>query len=252
MAQLPTSVDISMQHDVANQMLRINLRANDLAFSSLLSNLVFTVRWPESSTATLAFGSSAWCPLPSVALPMAGSAALAPGNGYRYRTWTSIGLATLGAIEDEGGCSQSLPADEWVEVYAIPINNEPGGTVYDIADDDYVNDNNRAYFISLEGVDRTGDIFTFSTEAAGGDDVQAPSLLLQPNPADASVTLSGPGAVNGSVRVRVIASDGRMMIDQNAARFPFTFDVSGLAGGVYNVIVEGGESVRTVPLIIKH
>lgn len=251
MAQLPSSVDISMQHDEANQMLRINLRANDLAFSSLLSNLVFTVRWPESSTASLAFGSSTWCPLPSVAFPMSGSAAVTPGNGFHYRTWTSIGLATLGSIEDEGGCSQSLPADEWVEVYSIPINNEPGGTVYDIADDTYASDNNRGFYVSLEGVNRTGGIFTFSTEAIAAAPVVAPSLQLQPNPADVTVMLNGPVPVSGISRIRIIASDGRVMIDQRASRLPLSFEVSGLAIGIYNVTVEDASYVRTLPLIIK-
>lgn len=249
-AQLPTSVDIGLQHDAGNQLLRVSLRANDLAFSSLLSNLVFTVRWQESSAATLAFGSGAWCPPPSVSFPMSASAAVTPGNGYHYRTWTAIGLASLGDLVDDGGCEQSLPADAWVEVYAIPVNNDPGGTIFEIADDAYANDNNRGYFVSLEGIDRTGGIFSFSTEVMEAAPAQAMDVILQPNPANAFTTLVCSDATSSAAWIEVIASDGRTVMSLSAWRSGTTLDISALETGAYRVRISDGTRIQVQPLIV--
>lgn len=249
-AQLPTSVDISLQHDEGNQLLRVSLRANDLAFSSLLSNLVFTVRWDEASAATLAFGSSAWCPPPSVSFPMSASAAVVPGNGYRYRTWTAIGLASLGDLVDDGGCEQSLPADTWVEVYTIPVSNDPGGTVFGIADDAYANDNNRGYFVSLEGLDRTGGIFNFSTEVMDASPTKEMGVILQPNPANGFTMLVFPDATYMATWVEVVASDGRIAMSASARRSGSVLDLSALEAGAYRVRVFDGAGIQVRPLII--
>lgn len=55
------------------------------------------------------------------------------GNGYRYRTYNAIGFTMLGDLVDDGGCEQSLLAGTWIQVYSIPINSDPGGSVFEIA-----------------------------------------------------------------------------------------------------------------------
>ncbi|HRH37029.1 MAG TPA: hypothetical protein PK760_01710, partial [Flavobacteriales bacterium] len=55
----PTSVDICMAQEPG--MLRVSIRANDFDFGQVLSGLVFTIRWNESSTSSLGAGTNPWC-----------------------------------------------------------------------------------------------------------------------------------------------------------------------------------------------
>ncbi len=163
---LPSTVDICMLQDVGAGVLRVSLRANDQDFGQVLSGLVFTIRWPESSTATLSVGSSAWCP-PSQAFQPGPSATVAPGNGYKYKTWTSTGFQLLSEIFDNSGCEQTLLADTWTEVLVIPISNDPLVTFFELVNDDYtaLPEVNRNFFVSLNGeqLNDIGDPLTGTT-----------------------------------------------------------------------------------------
>ncbi|MBK6342674.1 MAG: T9SS type A sorting domain-containing protein [Flavobacteriales bacterium] len=248
-AQLPTNVDISLDHDPANQLLRVRFRANDLSFNELLSSVVFTIRWSESSTATLGFGASPWCPSPSVAFPVTPSSVQTPGNGYKYRTWTSIALVALGDLIDDGGCEQSLPADEWVIVHEIPISNDPGGTAFEIAADQWTLDNNRAYFVSLNGVDATGSIFNSSTGFSYPESATT-GFTIQPNPANQFITLSLPERTAGLWQAEVFDAAGRSTMLSNGQHWPAVIDVKSLKPGVYSATISVSGSLRTERFII--
>ncbi|MFZ1694918.1 MAG: T9SS type A sorting domain-containing protein [Flavobacteriales bacterium] len=247
-AQLPSSVDISLEHDAGNQALLVSLRANDNPFDGVVS-LVFTIRWPESSAATLGIGSSPWCPAPSVAFPVAPTSMVTPGTGYKYRTWTVVGLALLGAIEDDGGCEQSLLADEWTVVYSIPINNDPGGTAFEVSEDAWTEDNNRSYFISGAGVNVTGAVISGSTESTVIEASGGSTLVLQPNPAANDLMVSGSG-MNGAWRTEVLDAAGRVALGASGAQWPIRLDVSTLPNGAYTLVVSGSQSIHTTPLLI--
>ncbi|MBK8228157.1 MAG: T9SS type A sorting domain-containing protein [Flavobacteriales bacterium] len=247
-AQLPTSVDISLDHDPGNQMLHVRFRANDFSFNELLSSVVFTIRWPESSTATLGFGASPWCPSPSVAFPVTPSSMQTPGNGYKYRTWTSIALVAIGDLIDDGGCEQSLPADEWEIVYDIPISNDPGGTAFEIAADQWTLDNNRAYFVSLNGVDATGAIFSTSTGSAIPE--AATGFTIQPNPANQFIALSSPEGTSGLWQAEVFDAAGRSAMLANGQHWPAVIDVKSLMPGSYSAVLSVNGSLRTERFII--
>jgi hypothetical protein len=249
-AQLPTSVDISLDHDPGNQVLRVRLRANDSSFNELLSSVVFTIRWSEASTAALGFGASPWCPSPSVAFPVTPSSMQMPGNGYKYRSWTSIALVAISDLIDDGGCEQSLPADEWVIVHEIPVSNDPGGTAFEIAADQWTLDNNRAYFISLNGVDATGSIFTSST-GSSVPEAAAMGFTIQPNPANQFITLSYPEGTSGLWQAEVFDAAGRSAMLTNGQQWPAVIDVNGLNPGAYSATLSVNGSLRTERFIIS-
>lgn len=245
-------VDISMQHDAGAGQLNISLRANGLDFSQLVSNLVFTVRWEESSLATLGFGSSAWCPAPNQALPIAPSAMETPGNGYRYRTYNAIGFTMLGDLIDDGGCEQSLLADTWTVVYTIPINNDPGGTSYEIATDQFATDDNRLYYISLNGSNQTGAVFTFSTALETDAALGSPAILsVLPNPASGPVTVNLPIEPSGTCQAELVDATGRIARSWSILSRSSLVNTEGLRPGVYVVRVRDGSGSYAAPLVIE-
>lgn len=249
-AQLPTTVDAKWIHDAPANAIRISLRANGMGFDGVISNLVFTIRWPESSPATLGIGSAAWCPSPSVAFPVVPTSMVAPGNGYKYRTYYSVGLAALGATEDDGGCGQSLPADEWVEVYAIPVNNDPGDTFFEVADDDFTQVDNRAYFISLNGIASTGAIIGFSTSSqAEPTGRMAPAVF--PNPATHESRLVLPAEWIGAWRATVLDAAGRAMCRFSGADSAVPVVCEGLVNGAYVLRIEGEAGMVSAPFLVE-
>ncbi|MEZ4756819.1 MAG: T9SS type A sorting domain-containing protein [Flavobacteriales bacterium] len=149
-AQLPTSVDIDLVPGPNANQMDVRLRANGNSFDQVISNLVFTVRWPDTSPATVGLGSSPWC-TSNQAFPLGPSAQVTPGNGFKYRTYTAVGNAQLGWLIDDGGCETSLPADTWVTVWRLSVSNNTGCTEFNIVNDTYTNANNRNFFISLNG-----------------------------------------------------------------------------------------------------
>lgn len=245
-AQLPL-VDISLEHDQPNNQLLVHLRANDFDFGELLSNLVFTVRWQESSAATLSFGTSDWCPAPSAAFSPAPSAMVTPGNGFKYRTWNSVGLALLSDIQDDGGCDQTMLANTWTHVLTIPVSNDPGGTVFEIAEDQYAIDNNRGFFVSLNGQASTGDVYTISTRVP--DAIQAAEALsVSPNPTHGSAIVQWPD--EGAWSVEIFDSTGRMLKRQRVSGVQLVLSTDDLAAGSYEVRAQGGGAQRSATLMV--
>ncbi|HRH39384.1 MAG TPA: hypothetical protein PK760_13620, partial [Flavobacteriales bacterium] len=121
---------------------------------------MFTVRYVDTSPATLGVGSSVWCPAPTVAFQPSPSALVTTG-GFKYRTYTSVGTAQIGDIQDNGGCGDAgaiLPADTWTTVFTINVSNNTGCTAFQITNDSYTAANNRNYFCSLGGTGLTGTI----------------------------------------------------------------------------------------------
>lgn len=255
-------VDISLQHDAGTDQLHISLRANQFEFGEIVSNLVFTIRWPESSPATLSFGSSAWCPAPSQGLPLGPSAQVTPGNGFKYRTWSSVGQAWLSAPLDDSGCGQVLPADAWVEVFTIPVVNDPGGTVFQIADDQFALDDNRSYYISLNGESLTGngesitgEIYTFSTGTVQRDGPVLEISLL-PNPTNGVVILTTTVQRATPLAIEVFDPAGRGILKTLRpgviGTHCETLDMSTFADGVYLLQVHVGDQVSQHRLVVDH
>ncbi|MCB9184047.1 MAG: T9SS type A sorting domain-containing protein [Flavobacteriales bacterium] len=132
----------------------MRLKANGSAFNEVISGLSFTIRWVDTSPATLGIVTSTWCPAPSAAFSLSPSAMVTPGNGFKYRTYQSFGTEQIGFIQDNGGCGdgQTLPADTWVTVGTINVSNNTGCTEFQIVNDGFTAANNRNFFAALNGV----------------------------------------------------------------------------------------------------
>ena len=173
-----------------------------------------------------------------------------PGNGYRYRTYNAIGFTMLGDLVDDGGCEQSLLAGTWIQVYSIPINSDPGGSVFEIAADQFASDDNREFYISLNGQDRTGAIFTIPT-AVVEEPLPAPALLLIPNPTDGPVRMSLPAGTVGPVDVEVLDAAGRIVLRRIVSIDLPTIDLSEVEAGNYLVRVFWSDRVDTTPVVVQ-
>ena len=236
-AQLPF-VDLLVEHDDANAQLHVFLRANDYDFGELVSSISFSVRWPESSPATLGFGSSAWCPYPNSAFQPSPGSTSSPGNGFKYKNWTFFGLGTyISAITDDGGCDNTLLADTWIEVATIPVSNDPGATAFDVATDQYAIDNNLLYYISLNGVDRTGGVFSGTTSVAEVASAP-PELTIAPNPSSTSLSIT---TIDGSSIdvVELLDASGRVALRERGGQSPLMLDVRSLEAGAYQLVARG-------------
>ncbi|MBK7944738.1 MAG: hypothetical protein IPJ85_05245 [Flavobacteriales bacterium] len=155
-AQLPSSVDIDLAPGATATTMDVRLKANGQSFNEVISGLTFTVRWVDTSPATIGQASTAaWCPAPNNAFsPGSLDGTLTPGNGFKYRTYTGIGTQQIGLSEDLFGCGpdgQTLPANTWVTVAVITVSNNSGCTEFQIVNDAFTAANNKNFFVSLNG-----------------------------------------------------------------------------------------------------
>lgn len=141
------TVDITMA-DNGNNQLEIRLRPNG-PFSSIVSNVVFTLRWQEELGPALSLIQPVYPA--SEYLPLGQSAIVNGGNGYLYRTFTSVSLSPLSdfGVAWEGGIEYPLCT---IDVLS------PGVDVF-LGNDAFTAANNRNYFLSLNGIQRTGAVF---------------------------------------------------------------------------------------------
>lgn len=146
-AQLPTSVDVDLAVDPAVDSLTVKVRSNGASFQQLMTALTFTIRWSAASGADLGARTLA-CP-GGVPLSPTGTQTV---GAFRYKTYNGFGL-TL--IQDE--CpGQAWTAGAWVTVMRVLVTGNTGCTDFNIVNDAWTAANNRDFFISLNGLDRTG------------------------------------------------------------------------------------------------
>lgn len=140
-------VDITMADNGSGQ-LEIRLRP-DGDFNELVSNVVFTLRWQEQfgpalSMIDLVYPQSEY-------LPVAPSSVVNGGNGYLYRTYSAVAFSPM---HDFG--------HSWTAGMEYPICTlqvlTPGVTP-ELVNDAFTASNNRNYFVSMNGLSRTGVIY---------------------------------------------------------------------------------------------
>ncbi|HRH38324.1 MAG TPA: T9SS type A sorting domain-containing protein, partial [Flavobacteriales bacterium] len=189
------------------------------------------------------------------------AAPITPGNGYKYKTWTSTGLASLTDLIDDGGCGQSLLADTWVEVLDIPINNDVNGTFFELSNDSYTTGNNLDYWLSLNGLESDpntqlsfiGIICSQTTAVASTK--PADLLTLAPNPTNGVVRVNV-GLVDGPFMFEVLDPLGRAVemkyVAAASGAWSGTIDLSKLEAGAYQVRVYLGDQVHSSTVLLQH
>ncbi|MCB0792680.1 MAG: hypothetical protein KDB97_12990, partial [Flavobacteriales bacterium] len=127
----------------------------DGSFNQLMSSLTFTIRWSTASGASLNTAAMAQnCPGGFFISP-SGDGEVDFG-GFRYLTFNAFGFAQMSA---------ACPGAVWTAntesvIMTIPVINNPGCTDFNIVNDTYTGNNNKDYYISLNGLDKTGAIYS--------------------------------------------------------------------------------------------
>jgi len=241
--QLPV-LDISGQVSVGGNEFEIRVRP-DASFNGLFSSLVFSVRWDEAAGVSLG---DALQVLPQAQYcPISKSGPEAVQGGHRYQIFVGFGTIPLSSL------STSWQADEEILLCRIPILGGPALCI--LADDAWTAANNGDFFVSLNGEDRTGDIYGTSVGIALQQGALEPTLSLMPNPASGHVrmVLNTPEA--GQVyTTRLLDATGREAWkgQRSTANGPLdtTLDFGGLPAGVYTLEVALPNSRLTERLVL--
>ena len=240
-AQLPL-VDITVVDNGLGE-LEVKLRP-DNTFNGLFSALVFTIRWETASGATLGAVNQT---IPVVQyIPTSKSGAEQDAAGYRYQIFAGFGFQALSAV----GQTWS-PGTEYT-LLTIPV---VGGTsTFEIVNDTWTNTNNGNYYVSLNGEDQTGVIYTGATgfPSVGA---QGPSLSMLPNPTEgqSELILALDGIVD--VHIDVLNAAGQMVwsraYEKASGTLRDTIDLRTSGTGAYMVNVTAGEDRFTRRLVVK-
>ena len=242
-AQLP-QVDITLV-DNGNNDLEVRWRP-DVDFDGLFSSLVFSIRWDAASNADLGSVSQT---LPAVVyMPISKSGPQTDAGGFRYQIFAGFGFTPLNNI------NESWSAGAEYALMTIPVQN--GTSTFEIVNDSWTGDisNNGDYYVSLNGSDQTGIIYTISTGVEMGDPLAA-SFELLPNPATdqaiVQVTLEQPAAVV----IEVMNAMGQVVVRHelpgSSGTLRETLDLKGLSAGVYPVHLRVGDRSFTRRLSVR-
>jgi hypothetical protein len=144
------TVDIALYPSATPGAVEVRLRPNG-SFDQLLSNMVFTISWPASSGVTL---DDAQLVSLCSAIPIVPNGdGMQQAGGLRYQTYFMLGLQSLAA-----GCP--LVNGQELTVMRIPLVGLTTCTSLNIAHDGYTGSHNKDYYVSLNGLDRTGAIYS--------------------------------------------------------------------------------------------
>ena len=184
-AQVPTSVDIDLVDNSSTDSLEVRLRANGSGFSELVTGLTFTIAWPSTSAATLGART-----MPCFdGIPLAPVAQITDG-ALHYVTYNAFSISLL-----SDACPDALwPAGEWVVLMRVKVNGLDGCIPFNAVNDAYTAAENRDYYISLNGLERTGVIDpTEDVIGSCGEDCEG---------------IQGGAALPGTARIALAARDG--------------------------------------------
>lgn len=146
-AQYPM-MDLTMADNGQGQ-LEFRVRP-DGDFGEVFSALTFTVRWPQS--AGIALDTSVLLHPGGDYIPVGAVHTLGESGGYYYRTFNGFGLSFV---------TDFAPALRAHREYPIcTADILVPGTEFELVNDAWTDSNNRSYYCSLGGSDRTGSYFT--------------------------------------------------------------------------------------------
>lgn len=227
-AQLPF-LDITSSQSATE--LQVSIRS-DGPFDGLFSSVVFTVRCDQASGVVIGE--------PLQGLPQAQYCSVFKSDvqqdqgAYTYQIFVGFGNSALSNF------STSWVAGEEVLFCTIPLS-DPNGACR-LVNDAWTDTHNGTYYVSLNGEDRTGEIYGTNT-AVEQVEVEQSTFSLFPNPAKDHVQLILRSAVSAS-KVRVVLRDpaGRQVrkerVLMSGGSLSLDMDLVGLAAGLYTVQVD--------------
>ncbi len=238
LAQLPV-VDIGMA-PLEDGSLEVRMRP-DLDFTGIFAAVVFTVRYPETSPATL----TAFTPTPGGQFSGAGlslSGGIQTSGGYSYAIFTGFGFSTV---------SPGWVAGE--ELVLGKFDVSAGGGDFRIVNDDWTAANNGNYYVSLNGEERTGIIYELSTRIDGTEYVE-PMLTFTADPGSDHGLLTVERRMAGSISLDLFDSAGKVVAQWSEKAGQglntMTIQAPSTAIGQYRLRIQNSDVVRVVPWFI--
>lgn len=163
-----------------------------------------------------------------------------------YRIFSGIGLNSLASLGKRwyGGMSVT-----------IATLGNAGGPALRIVDDEWAKDrrNNGGYYVSLNGIDRTGRVMS----AIGtNDEATGPSITVLPNPwTHGPLTLEINGAEAGDAGCDLVDASGKTVLTREFELQGSVYRMSiqpgsPLQAGAYRVVVRTKSGTRSVPLVV--
>lgn len=233
-AMAQPTVQIGLFPSAENGKLDVRLKANG-NFDELLSNLLFTISWPTSSGITL--DNSQLLALCSRIPIVPNGDGVQQSGGRSYQTYFMLSLQTLA-----GGCP--LVSGQELTVMRVPVAGLSACTDLSIANDGYTAAQNKNYYISLNGQDRTGSIYKASAQlcacstialdiATDGQPTQTGWEFYNGNGQLLASGHLAPGQTNRNVRLAACRNGGcyRVRLTDSAG--------NGISGGGYTIKVNG-------------
>lgn len=212
-------------------------------FVGVPSSLVFTIIWDGAAAVTVPELQQSTEQRALMALTPSGP--VHQVGDKRYRIYSGIGLTPIA----EGG-------EPWRGGMSTTIGTFGPGTPTDItiADDAWVKErrHNGAFYISLNGLDRTGRVLEAS---AAGDDATAFSVSITPNPWNGGpLFIDLRGAAEGDVRIDLADAEGRTVLSRTIEAHDPAFRTiiqpdAPLPAGTYLITVRTMNAKETVPLV---
>jgi len=203
-------------------------------FDGILSAVVFTLRWESATGATL---------LPHTQknaagtyIPIVPSGELHHDGPFNYQIYAGFGFDLLG---ENGGAWKA--GQEYV-IATIPYNGRGG---FNLVNDGWtgIDENNGNYYISLNGHDRTGNIYKGLANVTNNDQV----LSISPNPNRGVFTLTVPVKDGDDMSLEILNTAGQVVFQdaprQMQGQYRREMDISSFGAGNYNLrIVRNGVS----------
>lgn len=226
-------LDISLHQDINAVEVRVRPTSD---FDGLFSSIVFTLR----TTSGVTLGAVSNDALSGTHVAASGPT-MADGD-HQHQVYTGFGFTPF----TELGIAWEAGAG-----YAVcTIAYEGVGTI-ELVNDVTTSAHNGDYYISLNGLDRTGLIYDNATTAIAEDeDPITDALLVWPNPTSGPVNVALDD-FDGQVTLDVLDALGQVVISTRTSDAMGRLDLGAAAAGRYMVRATQGARVVQSPLVVQ-
>ena len=223
-----SAVDVGLFQNGSD--LEVRVRPNS-DFDGIFSALVFTVRWDASSGAEL--GPLVQKGASATYMPVAPSGGVHAVGSYSYQIYAGFGFERL------LNTGETWEAGKEYTVLTIPVR---GKGKFELINDAWTHEitSNGDYYVSLGGVDRTGNIYKSLVNAE--DDG---SISIVPNPNNGLFTYQFTVANATDVRIELVNTLGQTVLSDQMRDFQGIVrqevDLTSMSNGIYYLKVNRGD-----------
>ncbi len=241
-AQCPSIVDIT---SVQTDKVEVWIRPQSY-FGGYFAAMSFTIRWFESDGADLG---SVEMQVPYFGLAPSGPPVV--DGSYKYQRYAGFAttLDTLGSAS----LNAAWQPEEEILLARIAII---GMSSFEIIEDAWTNqiENNANYYISLNGNDCQGEIYSISTYVPRP--ASSPGISISPNPTTGNSTIELELPQRTDLQFELIDPAGRSVWQttrtDRAGRHTERLDMNGLASGVYMLHLRIGEQKSSHRIVLTN